>query len=111
LNVWERARRSAIANHFSVDAVDSCVNVMRTSPGRKVDPMSVSSTRKPVYAVIGFSRTRGGVSIDPPRAAQGEESAKRMAERLAGQCVGAIAISRVGDLEIGEFDDPVEVAR
>jgi hypothetical protein len=73
--------------------------------------MPLKNTRKPVYAVISFSQAKGGVTIDGARAATGEASARRMAERLAGQCVGAIAISRVGDIEIGEFDEPIEVAR
>lgn len=85
---------------------------MRTSgidKGRK--PVTLKSTRKPVYAVITFSKARGGVAINPPRLAPGEKSAIRMAERLAEGCLGALAISRMGDPEIGEFDDPVEVAR
>lgn len=73
--------------------------------------MALKNTRKPVYAVVSFSKAKGGVTIDGARPAAGEASARRMAERLASQCVGAIAISRVGDPDIGEFDDPVEVAR
>lgn len=73
--------------------------------------MALKSSRKPVYAVITFSKAKGGVTIDTPRMAQGEKSAVRMAERLAAGCVGALAISRTGDPDIGEFDDPVEVAR
>lgn len=73
--------------------------------------MPLISSRKPVYAVISFNKARGGVAISTPRMAQGEKSARRMAERLAEQCLGAIAISRTGDMEIGEFDEPVEVAR
>ncbi|GHA15368.1 hypothetical protein GCM10007989_07670 [Devosia pacifica] len=73
--------------------------------------MALTSSRKPLYAVITFSKVKGGVSIDAARQAKGEASAKRLAERLAENCVGAIAISRVGDPDIGEFDDPIEVAR
>lgn len=73
--------------------------------------MALVSSKKPVYSVVGFSRAKGGVAIESPRPARDEINAKRLAERLAGQRVGAIVLSRMGDPEIGEFDDPVEVAR
>lgn len=73
--------------------------------------MALKSSRKPVYAVISFSRARGGVAIDGAVPASGERAAMRIAERLAEERVGAIAFSRTGDPEIGEFDDPVVLAR
>lgn len=69
------------------------------------------SSRKTYYAVVGFKRARGGIAVEQAVPASGERSAIRMAERLASNGVGAVAFSRAGDPEIGDFDEPVELAR
>ena len=73
--------------------------------------MALASSRKQVYSVVSFTQAKGGLAVNAPRPASGEDSAKRLAERLAGQLAGAVAIYRTGDPDIGEFDDPVEIAR
>lgn len=73
--------------------------------------MALVSSKKPVYSVVSFTQAKGGVAIESPRPAPDELNAKRLAERLAGQRVGAVVLSRMGDPDIGELDDPVEVAR
>lgn len=73
--------------------------------------MALASPKKPFYSVVSFARAKGGFVIESPRQAADEGNAKRLAERLAGQRAGAIVLSRMGDPDIGELDDPVEVAR
>lgn len=71
----------------------------------------LKSSRKPIYSVQSFSKARGGFAVDTPLMATGERQALRMAERLGEERAGAIAFYRVGDPEVGEFDDPVVIAR
>lgn len=70
-----------------------------------------STSRKPIYAVATFIRTKDGFAMERHQHAPGEASARRLAERFATSCAGSVAYCRYGDPEIGEFDEPIEVAR
>jgi hypothetical protein len=64
------------------------------------------------YVVVPFDRTKEGDIC--PGAAQvvtSAHAARRRARTLAGDHAGAIAFSRAGDSETGEFEDAVILAR
>lgn len=60
------------------------------------------------FVVLPFETSkRGRVVAGQAQQAQTEHHAIRMAERLAAQKGGAVAFSRAGDLEAGDFDEAV----
>lgn len=61
---------------------------------------------QPVFVVLVFDATKGGVAVTAKRQADSEKAAIRMAERLAQSRAGTCAFTRSG-----EYDDPVELAR
>ena len=64
------------------------------------------------YVALPFVRNEDGDLVtDEPREAQSETGAKRIAAALATEKAGALAFSRTGDPEVGEFDDAVILAR
>lgn len=54
---------------------------------------------------------RGKVEAEEPKIARDENNALAMAERMALSRHAVIAFSRTGDLDTGDFDDPVILAR
>jgi hypothetical protein len=72
--------------------------------------MSVST--KTFYVVQPFSKgKRGALKADLPIQVSSEGSAIRRAESLAETKVGVLAFSQSGDPEMGDFDEPVVLAR
>lgn len=63
------------------------------------------------YVVVPFGRTDDGdlVPLEPMEASNGE-SARRRAQVAAGKHAGAIAFSRTGDPDSGEFSDATILA-
>ena len=68
--------------------------------------MQLQRVENPVFVVLIFDATRGGVAVAGKRIADCEADAVRMAERLAHSRAGTCAFTRRS-----EFDDPVELAR
>ncbi|MGV8833274.1 MAG: hypothetical protein ACOH2N_14970 [Devosia sp.] len=54
---------------------------------------------------------RGKIEAEEPKIARDENNALVMAERLALSRHAVIAFSRTGDLDTGDFDDPVILAK
>lgn len=64
------------------------------------------------YAVQPFENARGGRSkVLQPIVTQSGQEAIRKAERIAKEKGGAIAFSRTGDDDIGDFDEPQILGR
>lgn len=60
------------------------------------------------YVVQPFEMTKGGRLVPAsPMPVQSGEQARRSAERQAATKAGAIAFSRTGDPETGDFEDAV----
>lgn len=68
--------------------------------------MLLQRINQPVFVVLVFDATRGGVAVTGKRVAESEQAAIRMAERLSQSRAGACAFARSG-----EYDEPVELAR
>ena len=68
--------------------------------------MFLQSVDQPVFVVLVFDATRGGVAVAGKRLADSEKAAVRMAERLAQSRAGACAFARTS-----EHDEPIELAR
>lgn len=65
-----------------------------------------------VFAVVSFEMTaKGRIRASQAHAAQSGSHAVRMAERIAAQKGGALAFSREGDPDVGDFDDAVILGR
>lgn len=64
------------------------------------------------FAVQPFESTRSGRSkVLQPIVANNAQDAVRKAERIANEKGGAIAFSRTGDDDIGDFDEPQILGR
>ncbi len=64
------------------------------------------------YAVQPFENARGGRSkVLQPIVTQSGAEAIRKAERIAKEKGGAIAFSRTGDDDIGDYDEPQILGR
>lgn len=64
------------------------------------------------YAVQPFARAgQGRISVLQPIVVQSQAEAVRKAERVAVEKGGAIAFSRTGDEDIGDYDDPIVLGR
>jgi len=64
------------------------------------------------YAVQPFENVpRGKSKVLPPVVVSSSDEALRRADRLAKERGGAIAFSRSGDMESGDFDEPVILGR
>lgn len=64
------------------------------------------------YAVQPFESVRGKKSkVLQPIVAGSDKDAIRKAERMAKERGGAIAFSRAGDDDIGDFDEPIVLGR
>ena len=76
---------------------------MRHSPG-----MRAQSTAITYYVVVPFGRDEEG-NLVPLEAmeAPSRDAARRRAEAIAGTHAGAVAFSRTGDPDSGEFGDAV----
>ena len=63
------------------------------------------------YVVVPFGRTEDGdlVPLEPMEALN-SESARRRAQAALGKHVGAVAFSRTGDPDSGEFGDAMILA-
>ncbi len=63
------------------------------------------------YVVVPFGRTEDGdlVPLEPMEAPNGE-SARRRAQAAAAKHAGAVAFSRTGDPNTGEFGDAMIIA-
>ena len=65
------------------------------------------------HAVQAYVRTRlGRDDMAPIQPCQSAEGARRLAERLveSGSAIGAVALTRVVDIEEGEYADPEVLA-
>jgi hypothetical protein len=68
--------------------------------------------RETVYVVQAFSRDKAGQLVaEPPVPAKSAADAKDRALRMKDVRTGVIVFSRTGDLELGEYDDAVVIAR
>lgn len=64
------------------------------------------------YVVQPFEMSpRGRYKVCQPVEAQSRDQALRRAERLAGEQGGAIAFSRTGDPEFGDFEDAIVLGK
>jgi hypothetical protein len=64
------------------------------------------------YVALPFVRNEEGDLVTAePKEAQSDAGAKRMAAVLAMNHAGALAFSRSGDPDVGEFADAVIIAR
>lgn len=67
---------------------------------------------KTIYLVQGYTAgPRGRISPMPAIEAASAAAAISRAERLAERKGGALALSRVGDTDLNEFEDPVILGR
>lgn len=65
-------------------------------------------SKRTYFVVQPFEKSKKGRLVaGAPVSSTGAEHAKRLAERLAQRKAGAIAFSRAGDPEAGEFDEAV----
>lgn len=70
--------------------------------------MSTAAKTVTYYVVQPFELSpKGRYKVGRPVEAQSSDHALRRAERLAAEQGGAIAFSRSGDPEIGDFEDAV----
>lgn len=68
--------------------------------------------RTTYFVVIAFVRNdEGDLFGREPIECQGSTQAISKARKLADEYAGAIAFSRTGDPNLGDFDDAVELAR
>lgn len=64
------------------------------------------------YVIQPFEMSpRGRYKVGQPVQAQSRDQALRRAERLAGEQGGAIAFSRTGDPEFGDFEDAIVLGK
>lgn len=63
------------------------------------------------YVVQSFSRSREGLCMDAPIQSLSKPGALRTAERLSKRKASVIALARTGNVETGEFDEPVVLAQ
>lgn len=63
------------------------------------------------YVVQGYRKMGKRIVPDEPKVAADERQCLRMAEAMAARRHAVIAFSRTGDLDTGDFDDPVILAR
>jgi hypothetical protein len=67
---------------------------------------------KTFYVVQSFIRgKRGGLKAEQPIQAPSESAAILRAERIAESKAGVLVFSQTGDPEMGDFDEPVFLAR
>lgn len=69
--------------------------------------MVVEDAVRTFFVVQGFSRERDRIRMDDPITARSKAAAMRIAERLAPRRVSVMVLARTGNLETGEFDEPV----
>lgn len=63
------------------------------------------------FVVVPYKLAKRGRLVEgQPQTAQTAEGARRLAERISGQHDGAVAFSRTGDPETGDWDDAVILA-
>ncbi len=72
----------------------------------------MTATAKTFYVVQPFIKgKRGGLKAEQPIQASSEEAAIRRGERLAESKAGVLVFAQSGDPEMGDFDEPVFLAR
>ena len=62
------------------------------------------------YVVQSYRKMGKRIVPDEPKVAADERQCLRMAEAAAGRRHAVIAFSRTGDMDTGDFDDPVILA-
>lgn len=62
------------------------------------------------YVVQSFRKMGKRVVADEPKVAADERQCLRLAEAAAARRYAVIAFSRTGDIDTGDFDDPVILA-
>jgi hypothetical protein len=68
--------------------------------------------RQTIYVVQPFVRDdRGRLAAEPAIAARSEDEAKRRALNLEDKRAGVVAFARTGDIETGEYEDAVILAK
>jgi hypothetical protein len=68
--------------------------------------------RETIYVVQAFRREETGELVaETPEAAKDEAHARERALRLKDRYAGVIAFSRTGDMDLGEYEDAVVLAR
>jgi hypothetical protein len=68
--------------------------------------------RSPIFAVLPFSRTEDGDFLaEAAIEVRSAEQAKTTASRMAGVECGAVAFSKTGDPQLGEWEDAVILGR
>jgi hypothetical protein len=71
-----------------------------------------ATTPKTIYVVQPFTKgKRGGLKAEQAIQAPSEGAAIRRGERLAETKVGVLVFAQTGDPEMGDFDEPVILAR
>ena len=69
-----------------------------------------NTSRVTHYVVQSYRKMGKRIVPDEPKVAADERQCLRMAEAAAGRRHAVIAFSRTGDLDTGDFDDPVFLA-
>jgi hypothetical protein len=68
--------------------------------------------RQTIYVVQAFVRdNRGRLAAEPAIPARNEDDAKRRALGLKDKRAGVVAFARTGDIETGEYEDAVIIAK
>ena len=70
-----------------------------------------ASSRVTHYVVQSFRKIGKKLIAEEPKVVKDERDCLRVAEQTAMRRPAVIAFSRTGDLDTGDFDDPVIMAR
>lgn len=70
-----------------------------------------TSGRVTHYVVQGFRKVGRKIVPDEPKIARDEAHCLRLAQQASASRTGVVAFSRTGDLDTGDFDDPVFLAQ
>ncbi len=69
-----------------------------------------NNSRVTHYVVQAYRKMGKRIVPDEPKVATDEHQCLRMAEAAAGRRHAVVAFSRTGDMDTGDFDDPVILA-
>ena len=67
--------------------------------------------RETIFLVQPFTAEKGKLIPVAPIAAKSEAEAKARVNRIRHRYAGVVAYSRIGDADLGEYDEPVILAK
>ena len=67
--------------------------------------------RELLFVVQPFNGTKDALVPAAPMAAKSESEAKARARNISHRYAGVVAYSRFGDAELGEYDEPIVLAK